>query len=161
MSKVIDLQPSSDRELVLARWLDASPASCYRCWTDPTLIPKWFVPPPYSIARAEMDVRPGGSTNIVFRSPEGQEIPNPGVYLEVIPNRKIVFTDAYRKAWEASPGHPFMTAIVTFEEKDGGTLYIARVQHWTVDDRKKHEAMGFSKGWGICADQLEALASKL
>ena len=54
------------------------------------------------VARAEMDVRSGGNSCIVMRSPDGQEFPNPGVYLEVVPNERIVFTDAYTEAWKPS-----------------------------------------------------------
>jgi uncharacterized protein YndB with AHSA1/START domain len=51
-----------------------------------------------------------------------------------------------------------MTAIVTFEDLgDGRTRYTARARHWTVEDRKEHEKMGFHEGWGQCADQLAEL----
>jgi uncharacterized protein YndB with AHSA1/START domain len=161
MSEKIDVQPRNDRELVLARILDAPRESVYRAWTDPKLVPLWFCPKPWSIARAEMDVRPGGSSLVVMRSPEGQEFPNPGVYLEVVPGRKIVFTDAYTRAWEPS-GRPFMTAEITFEDAGPGrTRYVARAMHWNVETLKEHEKMGFHQGWGIVADQLEAVAAKL
>ena len=48
-----------------------------------------------------MDVRPGGANLIVMRGPDGNEFPNAGVYLEVVKNERLVFTDAYTKAWEA------------------------------------------------------------
>jgi uncharacterized protein YndB with AHSA1/START domain len=95
-----------------------------------------------------------------MRSPEGQEIPCPGTYLEIVPNRKLVFTDAYTGDWQPS-GKPFMTAILTFEPEGGKTRYTARVRHWSAEDKAAHEQMGFHKGWGQCADQLEALAKTL
>lgn len=107
---------------------------------------------------AELDVRPGGASLIVMRSPEGVDMPNPGVYLEVVPNERLVVTDAFTKAWEPSE-HPFMTAILTFENVGGKTKYTARVLHWTVADREKHEQMGFHEGWGQCAEQLAALVT--
>jgi uncharacterized protein YndB with AHSA1/START domain len=56
----------------------------------------------------------------------------------------------------------FFTAILTFEDAGGGkTKYTARARHWTVADREAHEKMGFHEGWGICATQLEAIASSL
>jgi uncharacterized protein YndB with AHSA1/START domain len=64
------------------------------------------------------------------------------------------------KAWEPST-KPFMTVILTFEDEGGNTRYTARVRHWTVADREMHEQRGFHQGWGLCADQLEALASTL
>jgi uncharacterized protein YndB with AHSA1/START domain len=54
-----------------------------------------------------------------------------------------------------------MTLILTFETQGDKTLYTARVRHWTVEDRETHEKMGFHVGWGICTDQLAALAATL
>ncbi len=153
--------PTADRTLVLTRIIDAPPEKVYRCWTEPELLKQWFAPRPWSTPHAELDLRPGGSSLVVMRSPEGQEFPNPGVYLEVIPNRKLVFTDAYVKAWEPSK-KPFFTGIITFEDEGAGkTRYTARALHWTDEDREKHEKMGFHEGWGICANQLEEVARKL
>jgi uncharacterized protein YndB with AHSA1/START domain len=152
--------PRSDRELVLTRLIDAPREKLYRAWTEPELVKQWFAPLPWTTPHAELDVRPGGASLIVMRSPEGKDFPNPGIFLEVVPNEKIVLTDAYVKAWEPSE-KPFMTAIVTFEDEGGKTRYTARVLHWSVADREEHEKMGFHQGWGQCADQLAALAAKI
>lgn len=151
---------SADRELVLERIIDAPRERVFRAWTDPELLKQWFAPLPWTTPRAEMDVRPGGASLVVMRSPEGQDFPNPGVYLEVVPNERLVFTDAYTKAWDPSE-KPFMTAILTFEDQGGKTKYTARVRHWTAADREKHEQMGFHQGWGQCADQLAALVARM
>jgi uncharacterized protein YndB with AHSA1/START domain len=150
----------SDRELVLTRLINAPRAKVYRAWTEPELLKQWFAPLPYTTPVAELDVRPGGANLIVMRDPQGNDLPNSGVYLEVVKNERLVFTDAYTKAWEPSK-KPFMTVILTFEDEGGKTRYTARVRHWTVADREAHEKMGFHKGWGQCADQLEALVAKL
>jgi uncharacterized protein YndB with AHSA1/START domain len=152
--------PTSDRELVLTRLVDAPRAKLYRAWTEPELLKQWFAPKPYTTPVAELNVRPGGANLIVMRSPDGKDMSNRGVYLDVVENERLVFTDAYTKAWEPSV-KPFMTAILTFEDEAGKTRYTARVRHWTVADRETHEKMGFHKGWGICTDQLEALVAKL
>jgi uncharacterized protein YndB with AHSA1/START domain len=152
--------PSSDRELVLTRLIDAPPATVYRAWTEPALLKQWFAPLPYTTPVAELDVRPGGANLVVMRAPDGTELPNRGVYLEVVPNRRLVFTDAYVDAWAPSD-KPFMTVILTFEDESGKTRYTARVRHWTVADRETHEKMGFHQGWGQCADQLAALVARL
>lgn len=133
----------------------------FRCWTDPELLRQWFCPKPWTVARAELDVRAGGSSLVVMQSPEGQEFPNPGVFLEVVPNERIVMTDAYTSAWVPSE-KPFMTAVVTFEDVGNGkTRYVARAVHWSAQDKAAHEAMGFHEGWGKAANQLEALAKSL
>ncbi len=152
---------SAQHELTLTRIINSSPEKLYRCWTEPELLKQWFCPKPYTVSLAELDVRPGGASRIVMRSPEGMEIPCPGIYLEVVPNRKIVTTDAYTSAWEPS-AKPFMTAIVTFEDLgDGRTRYTAIARHWNEEDKRTHEAMGFHEGWGKAADQLAELAATL
>jgi uncharacterized protein YndB with AHSA1/START domain len=151
---------TSDRELVLTRLIDAPREKLYRAWTDPALLQQWFAPAPWTTPHAELDVRPGGVSMVVMRGPDGNDMPCPGVYLEVVPNQRLVFTDAYTSAWQPS-AKPFMTVILTFEDEGGKTRYTARVRHWTVADRETHEKMGFHQGWGQCADQLAALVARL
>jgi uncharacterized protein YndB with AHSA1/START domain len=152
--------PASLHELVLTRIIDAPREKVYRAWSEPDLLKQWFAPLPYTTPVAELDVRPGGANLIVMRDPDGNDLPNRGIYLEVVPNERLVFTDAYRRAWEPSE-KPFMTVILTFEDVGGKTRYTARVRHWTEADRETHEKMGFHEGWGQCADQLAALVAKL
>jgi uncharacterized protein YndB with AHSA1/START domain len=152
---------NAPHDLVLERVLDAPRDKLFRCWTEPELIKQWFVPRPWTIAAAATDPRPGGASNITMRDPDGNEYPNHGVYLEVVPNEKIVFTDAYTAGWVPSE-KPFFTGIVTFEDAGGGkTKYTARARHWTTEDKENHEKMGFHEGWGQCATQLEELAKTL
>jgi uncharacterized protein YndB with AHSA1/START domain len=152
--------PANDRELVLTRLIDAPREKLFKCWTQPELMKQWFAPLPWTLSDVEVDLRAGGSSKVVMRSPEGQEFPNLGVYLEVVPNEKIVFTDAYTEAWMPSE-KPFFTGIITFEDEGGKTRYTAVARHWTAEDRKAHEEMGFHEGWGQCADQLAELAKKI
>ena len=146
------------RDLILTRMIDAPRAKIFKAWTEPELLKKWFAPAPLTTPVVETDVRPGGSSLIVMRGPDGSEFPNRGVYLEVIENERLVFTNAYTRAWEPSD-KPFMTVILTFEDKCRSTKYTALVRHWTVDDREAHEKMGFHKGWAICTEQLAALVT--
>jgi uncharacterized protein YndB with AHSA1/START domain len=151
---------AADHDLILTRLIDVPRDKLYRCWTEPQLITQWFTPPPWITVSAEVDLRPGGASVVVMRGPDGTEVPNRGVYLEVVPNEKLVFTDAYTEAWVPS-AKPFMTGILTFEDVGGKTLYTARVRHWTAEDREAHEKMGFHEGWGIATDQMAALAATL
>jgi uncharacterized protein YndB with AHSA1/START domain len=160
MSSNPDQAGISDRELVLTRIFDVSPEKVFRAWTEPELLKQWFAPLPWTTPRAEIDVRPGGANLIVMRSPEGEDFPNHGVYLDVVKNERLVFTDAYTRAWEPSE-QPFMTVVLTFEDLGGKTRYTARVLHWTVADRERHEQMGFHEGWGQCADQLAELLKRI
>ena len=158
-TKTTPAPTASDRELVITRVIDAPRERVFKAWTDSELLKQWFAPLPFTTPAAELDVRPGGANLIVMRDPAGNEFPNRGVYLEVIKNERLVFTDGYTKAWEPSE-KPFMTVILTFENEGGKTKYTARVLHWTVADREAHEKMGFHQGWGQCADQLVALVTK-
>jgi len=153
-------ETAGERELVLTRLIDAPRAVLFRCWTEPALLKQWFAPLPWTTPHAELDPRAGGSNTIVMRSPEGEDMPMRGVYLEVVKNEKIVFTDAYSEAWQPSD-KPFFTGIITFEDEDGKTRYTARARHWTAENCEAHAKMGFHEGWGQCADQLAALAAKL
>lgn len=144
-------------ELVLERVFDAPPEKVFRAWTDPELLKQWFVPKPWKLAGVDQDIRAGGKANIVMADPDGNEYPNLGVFLEVVPNRKIVTTDAFTEGWVPS-GKPFMAAETTFEPAPGGTTkYTARAMHWNAESKAEHEKMGFHEGWGAAADQLAEL----
>lgn len=160
MTSAADSKSSPDRDLLITRVIDAPREKVFRAWTESDLIKQWFAPLPWTTPSATLDVRPGGACTIVMRGPDGTDLPNSGVYLEVVKNERLVFTDAYTRAWEPSQ-KPFMTVIVTFEDAGGKTKYTARVRHWSVADREEHEKMGFHQGWGQCTDQLAALAAKL
>lgn len=148
-------------ELVLMREIDAPREKIFRAWTDPELLKQWFCPKPWGVSHAELDVRTGGSSVIVMNGPNGEVVDNRGVYLEVVPNEKIVFTDAFKSAWVPSE-KPFMTGIVLLEPLgDGKTKYTAMARHWTEEDKKTHEAMGFHEGWGAATDQLAALVATI
>jgi uncharacterized protein YndB with AHSA1/START domain len=160
MTMTAEVAQTADRELVLTRIIDAPREKLFRAWTEPELLKQWFAPLPWTTPVARLDVRPGGASLIVMRGPDGNEFPNRGIYLEVVRNERLVFTDAYTEAWVPSE-KPFMTGILTFDDEGGGTRYTARVRHWTAADREAHEQMGFHQGWGQCTDQLAALVAKL
>jgi uncharacterized protein YndB with AHSA1/START domain len=156
----MSIETTDSRELVFQRHIAAPRHAVWRAWTEPDLLAQWFCPAPWTVAEAILDPRPGGAHSVTMRSPEGELHPGPGVYLEVVPEERIVFTDAYTAGWV--PGDkPFMTGIVTFEDDGDGTLYTARVRHWSDEDRAKHDEMGFQDGWGAAAQQLEDLARGL
>jgi len=160
MTNASNAAPAAQHELVLTRLIDAPREKLFRAWTEPELMKQWFCPRPWTTPVIETDVRPGGSSYILMRGPDGTEMPNRGVYLEVVKNERLVFTDAYTSAWVPS-AKPFFTGIITFEDEGGKTRYTARARHWTREDRETHEKMGFHEGWGACADQLAELVKKI
>ncbi|WP_263416921.1 SRPBCC family protein [Terriglobus albidus] len=148
------------RDLILTSVIDAAPEKLFRAWTEPELMKQWIAPLPFTTPHAETDLRAGGATLFVMRGPDGTEFPCRGVYLEVVPNERLVFTDAYTGAWEPSE-KPFMTVTLTFEPYEGKTKYTAVARHWTEADREAHEKMGFHEGWKICTEQLAKLVGGL
>ena len=161
MATPVAVTPENDRELVIARRVAASPEACFRCWTDAELIPQFFCPKPWRAEVVSMDVRPGGASKTIFHGPNGESFPNDGVYLEVAPGKKLVFTDAFSEGWRTTE-NPMFVGVITFEDAGNGeTLYTARARHWTKESAEQHKGMGFEEGWGICADQMEALARTL
>ncbi len=149
--------PFSERELVLVRETHIPAAQLFAGWTQPELMVHWFCPKPWFITDVTVDLRVGGGSEMTMCGPEGERFPNRGVYLEIVPDRKLVFTDAYTADWEPSEGLMF-TGILTFEPlPSGGTRYTARVRHWSTEACQRHAAMGFHEGWGKAFDQLVEL----
>ena len=147
-------------DLVLVRELKAPRELLWECWTRPEHMVHWFVPKPHQVKDIKIDLRPGGASESVFLV-DGKEYPQRGVYLEVVENEKLVFTDTYTAGWKPNP-EPFMTAIVSFEDLGGGrTRYVAVARHRSKEAAERHEEMGFSGGWGTVAGQLEAYAQQL
>lgn len=149
---------TSDRELVVTRDIAATPARLYQAWTEQ--LTEWWGPHGMTTPYCEMDLRPGGVFRTVMRAPDGTEYPTEGVFLEVMQNERIVFTDAFGSGWEPAPDI-FFTAITTFEPLPGGrTRYTARALHWTKASCERHERMGFHAGWGESIDRLATLVTR-
>ncbi len=143
-----------ERDLVLERVVDVPPELVWKAWTRPEHLKEWFVPRPWSIAEVEIDLRPGGVFRVAMRNPEGEVMPSsPGCYLEVVENRRLVWTDALGPGYRPS-AEPFFTAVVTMEPEGSGTRYVARAIHGDPEARAKHEEMGFYDGWGTVLDQM-------
>lgn len=151
--RAIEINPELD--LVLERVVDVTAEQIWKVWTEAEHLKHWFVPAPWTISECELDLRLGGVFKTVMRSPEGQEFPNLGCYLEIIPNRKLVFTDALLPGFRPSE-KPFFTAILLLEPVEGGCKYTAIAMHRDAEGRKQHEDMGFFEGWGKVLEQLVA-----
>jgi uncharacterized protein YndB with AHSA1/START domain len=146
-------KPDSRLDLVLDRVVDAPVDLLWEAWTTPAHLKHWFVPKPWTITHCEVDLRLGGKFHFVMRSPEGQEFPNTGCFLDIVPKQRLVWTDALLPGYRPSE-NPFFTAVLTFEPVKSGTRYIATAIHRDEAGRKKHEEMGFHSGWGTVLDQL-------
>lgn len=168
MTRSIVDQPNPRLDLVFERVVDVPTRLVWTAWTTPEQVKKWFTPAPWTTVDCEIDLRPGGIFRTVMRSPEGQEFPNVGCFLEVVENQKLVWTNVLAPGYRPSsrPSDDScdafaFTAVVSLEPHGDGTKYTALVIHGDEESRRKHEQMGFHEGWGKALDQLVAMVKKM
>ena len=134
-----------------------------RAWTDPAQLKQWFVPRPWTISACTIELAPGGAFQFTMRSPEGEESHNDCCILEVVPNRRLVWTAALSPGFRPSkPVHdvPHFTAVVTLEPLEKGTQYRVVAMHQDGAGAERHAAMGFHEGWGQCLAQMIELVER-
>jgi uncharacterized protein YndB with AHSA1/START domain len=164
------INPSSDvfnpeLDLSFDRIVDVLPDKIWAAWTTPDLIKQWFCPLPWRTVSCEIDLKPGGQFNTVMRSPEGQDFPNSGCFLEIAPNQRLVWTNAFLPGFrpakllegEDTCGSFAFTGIISLNPHPQGTLYQAVVLHADKVGRDQHAALGFEEGWGKALDQMIAM----
>lgn len=151
--------PANDetRELSVEKLIDAPIDAVWKAWTDH--LEEWWCPKPWTTELIEQDLRPGGRTAMIMRGPNGEENVIEGVILEAIPGRRIVSTDAFKAGWV--PSDPFMVGTWEFSPQGDKTLYRGSARHWSDETYEQHKLMGFEAGWGVVADQLEAVAKRI
>jgi uncharacterized protein YndB with AHSA1/START domain len=132
--------------LTLKRRLNASPERVYAAWTKPEKLKRWFGPEEIETLRADADARVGGRFHIVMRGTDGEEHDVSGVYREVVPNEKIVFT----WAWRSTPERESLVTVVIKPEGAGSLLTLVHDQFFDEAARDRHE-----HGWIGCLDKLE------
>lgn len=141
-------------ELSVERRIAAPPERVWQVMT--ARIEEWFCPRPWRAEIIEQDWRAGGRSAMRMHGPNGESTSGEGVFLEVVPGRRFVFTDAFAAGW--NPRGPFMVGFFDLTPDGAGTHYRASARHWTAEALEQHEAMGFEQGWAVAADQLAALA---
>jgi uncharacterized protein YndB with AHSA1/START domain len=144
----------AEYELSVTRLIDAPVELVWTIATE--RMPEWWCPRPWTTEIVEQDWRPGGRSAMIMRGPNGEEHPQEGVFLEVIPGKRFVFTDAFKAGW--IPQTAFMVGFFEFADEGGKTRYTAGARHWSEEALKQHEAMGFADGWGKVAKQLAEIA---
>lgn len=155
------LTVNPDLDLVLERVVEVRPELVWKAWTEPEHLKRWFTPAPWTTVACEIDLRPGGIFSTTMRSPEGQiQPPSAGCYLEIVKERRLVWTDALGPGYRPS-ANPFITAAILLEPHGTGTRYTAIAMHVDQAARQRHEEMGFHNGWSAALDQLVALFRKM
>jgi uncharacterized protein YndB with AHSA1/START domain len=153
-------------DLEISRIIDAPRALIWEAWTKPEHLKRWWTPAPWTTPECRVDLRPGGEFYTLMRGPDGSEHAVNGCYLDLLPHERIVFTDVLQAGWRpapmtSGPCGPYFTAIIAFEDHEGGTSYTARALHKDDADRAKHEEMGFNEGWNAALDQLVELVKSM
>lgn len=136
--------------LTLKRRLNASPEKVYDAWTDAEKIVKWFGPDSGRVERAEMDVRVGGRYVVVFRTEDGEQHHVSGVYREVVPDEKLVFT----WAWRSTPERESLVTVLVRPDGDGALLTLIHERFFDEAARDRHEY-----GWTGSLNKLERYLS--
>jgi uncharacterized protein YndB with AHSA1/START domain len=140
----------ADREVVIEREFDVPARLLFAAWSEPEHLRKWFGPVGWPVTLCEMDFRRGGRFRIAMTGPSGeQNTPFGGTYLEIVPNRKIVYDNSFEE-----PGAEKMVVTVTFDEKGNRTKLTMRTVFASVAMRNEHVGGGFVEGVGSGLDQL-------
>ncbi|RCS22828.1 SRPBCC domain-containing protein [Phyllobacterium salinisoli] len=133
--------------LTLTRIFDASPALVFKVWTTPEHLARWWGPKDFTVPSVKADFREGGAWRTCIRSPEGQEYWAHGVYREIAPPHRIVFTFT----WEEENATNMVTTV-TLEKVEAGTLLTFHQTAFPSAESRD----GHAEGWMECIDRLEA-----
>lgn len=127
-SRRTTVQKTSEREFVVTRTFDAPARLVFEAWSRPELFKKWWVPRSMgmTLRSCEMDVRTGGSYRLVFGDDPANTMAFFGTYLEVVPDKRIVWTNE-------ESGDAGSVTTVTFEERDGKTLLVVNERYPTKE----------------------------
>ena len=156
MSTLVAVNPKLD--FAIERFIDAPTRLVWEALTKPEHLKEWYMPKPWGrVARAEIDLRPGGIISIDIAVADGPDSPNVGCILEVVPMKRLVWTSmlfpGYRPAvFDDIP----ITAIMTMETVGTGTRYVFTALHRDEADFETNRTSGFYEGTEIAVDQLVA-----
>jgi uncharacterized protein YndB with AHSA1/START domain len=131
----------SDLEIVMTREFQAPRRLVYEAFTRPEHLKRWWGPRYLELSVCEVDLREGGSWRFVQRAPDGQEFGFRGVYQEIAPPERLVYTFIF----EPMPEHDAVVTIV-FEERNGRTTLRQTTRHKTKFGRDGHLNAGMEEG---------------
>lgn len=155
MSRLNVVAEPGKQEVIITRVFDAPRELVYKAYTDPQAVPNWWGPRGITTVVDKMDVQFGGVWRYIHRAPGDVEYSFKGVYHEVVPSERLVFTFEF----EPMPGH-IMLETVTFEDQDSKTLFTDRSVFQTVEDRDGMIQSGMEGGMAETLDRLEELLEK-
>jgi len=135
-------------EILITRMFDAPRQRVFEAWTETAHLARWFGPRDYTAPVIEADMRRGGQWRICIRSPEGTEYWMHGIYREIAPPERLVFTHIWEEGHGAA-GHETLITL-TFEDLGGKTrMTFHKAVLVSVAERHAQHA-----GWSECFDRL-------
>jgi uncharacterized protein YndB with AHSA1/START domain len=147
----------TDEQILITREFDAPRHLVYRAWTTPDLVRRWWPGKRGRMTVAEIDLRVGGRWRYAMEAEGGHEVAFNGEFREIIPDERLVYTEAY----EAMPDAEAAVNTITFTEADGRTTLTILVQHATREQRDGHIGSGMEGGMQEGMDLLEEIAVSL
>ncbi|MBB4859042.1 uncharacterized protein YndB with AHSA1/START domain [Novosphingobium chloroacetimidivorans] len=147
---------ATSHELTITRFIAAPPAKVWEVMAERQC--EWWCPTPWRAEVDRQDRRAGGACRMTMYGPDGEVIPQDGIYLAYEEGRRFVTTDAIVGDFE--PAGPFMIGIWEVAPEGDGTRYTARARHWTEEAKTQHAEMGFEEGWSACAAQLAQICER-
>lgn len=154
-----------ERELLITRIFDAPRELVWKAWTDPEHFKLWWGPKDFTCPFCEMDLRVGGKYLNCMRSPEGRDYWTTGVYKEIVPFERIVYTDSFADAegnavpatdYGMSPDFPLETLVtVTFEDDQGKTKMTLTHVGMPVGETSEQAGAGWNESFDKLAESLK------
>jgi uncharacterized protein YndB with AHSA1/START domain/DNA-binding transcriptional ArsR family regulator len=154
------LENQTTRELTLTRVFDAPRDLVFKAWTDPRLVAQWWGPHGFTNPVCEVDARPGGAIFINMRWPDGRDNPMKGVFHEVVPPERLVFTTS---TLEDAAGRPQLEVLntVTFAEQGSQTKLTLHAVVVRATPAAEEALSGMEAGWTQSLEKLAATLGKV
>ena len=132
--------------LTIKRRFNVPPAKVFAAWADPEKVKRWMGPGAVEVMSAESDLRTGGRYRWLMKAPDGTEHDVSGVYREVVPNEKLVFT----WAWKTTPERESLVTVLIKPDGQGSLMTLTHEQFFDEEARDRH-----NQGWTGAMDKLE------
>jgi uncharacterized protein YndB with AHSA1/START domain len=148
----------SDREIVFTRHFERPRHLLFDAWTKPEHMRHWWGCAGSTLPSCEVDLRPGGAWRVVLRMADGSEHPFSGVYREIVPGSRLVYTECYENP---QIGSPEWITTITFEDLEGGTQLTHAILHRSREIRDGHLQAGMEEGAIQTLNRLDIEASRM
>jgi uncharacterized protein YndB with AHSA1/START domain len=162
---------TASKEFFMSRVFDTPRDLVWKAFTDVEHMKQWWGPKGFTVVKAQMDLRPGGTYHYAMKSPDGATMWGKFVFREIVPPEKIVFINSFSDENGGTTRHPLhitwpleMLSTFTFEDLGGKTHFSLRWSPYnaTAEERKTfdegHQSM--TQGWTGTMDQLAAYLAK-